>query len=144
MQSVDPDQTPHSAMSDLCLHCLPMFLLWDARLNGLRVLIPLVDILYFFFFFFFYKWDIFWDFLFDFLHKPFLKRSVHRICLLPFRVENEQLHLASWWCNEKWQLNDKLCGPWSDSPFAASDLDLHGKYWKLHKVWFLFMFSVVT
>ena len=29
--SVDPDQTPRSAASDLGLHCLPMFLLWDAR-----------------------------------------------------------------------------------------------------------------
>ena len=29
--SVDPDQTPHSAASDLGLHCLPISLLWDAR-----------------------------------------------------------------------------------------------------------------
>ena len=29
--SVDPDQMPHSAASDLGLHCLPMSLLWDAR-----------------------------------------------------------------------------------------------------------------
>ena len=29
--SVDPDQTPRSAASDLGLHCLPMSLLWDAR-----------------------------------------------------------------------------------------------------------------
>ena len=29
--SVDPDQTPHSAASDLGLHCLPMSPLWDAR-----------------------------------------------------------------------------------------------------------------
>ena len=29
--SVDPDQTPQNAASDLCLHCLPMSLLWDAR-----------------------------------------------------------------------------------------------------------------
>ena len=29
--SVDPDQMPHSAASDLGLHCLPMFHLWDAR-----------------------------------------------------------------------------------------------------------------
>ena len=27
---VDPDQTPHSAASDLGLHCLPKSLLWDA------------------------------------------------------------------------------------------------------------------
>ena len=31
--SVDPDQTPRSAASDLDLHCLPMSLLWDARLK---------------------------------------------------------------------------------------------------------------
>ena len=29
--SVDPDQMPHSAVSDLGLHCLPMSLLWGAR-----------------------------------------------------------------------------------------------------------------
>ena len=29
--SVDPDQTPRSAASDLGLYCLPMSLLWDAR-----------------------------------------------------------------------------------------------------------------
>ena len=28
--SVDPDQTPRSAVSDLGLHCLQMFHLWDA------------------------------------------------------------------------------------------------------------------
>ena len=28
--SVDPDQMPHSAASDLGLHCLPMPFLWDA------------------------------------------------------------------------------------------------------------------
>ena len=28
---VDPDQMPHSAESDLGLHCLPMHLLWDAK-----------------------------------------------------------------------------------------------------------------
>ena len=31
-KSVDPDQTPRSVASDLGLHCLPVFLLWDARL----------------------------------------------------------------------------------------------------------------
>ena len=31
--SVDPDQTPHSAASDLDLHCLQMSLLWDAGLK---------------------------------------------------------------------------------------------------------------
>ena len=30
---VDPDQTLHSAASDLGLYCLPMSLLWDAKLN---------------------------------------------------------------------------------------------------------------
>ena len=29
--SVDPDQTPHSAASDLGVHCLPVSHLWDAR-----------------------------------------------------------------------------------------------------------------
>ena len=29
--NADPDQTPHSAASDLGLHCLQMSLLWDAR-----------------------------------------------------------------------------------------------------------------
>ena len=29
--SVDPDQTPRSAESDLSLHCLPLSHLWDAR-----------------------------------------------------------------------------------------------------------------
>ena len=31
--SVEPDQTPCSAASDLGLHCLPMSLLWDASLK---------------------------------------------------------------------------------------------------------------
>ena len=31
--SVDPDQTPRYAASDLGLHCFPMSLLWDARLK---------------------------------------------------------------------------------------------------------------
>ena len=29
--SVDPDQTPQNAASDLCLHWLPMYFTWDAR-----------------------------------------------------------------------------------------------------------------
>ena len=29
--SVDPGKTPHFVASDLRLHCLPMSLLWDAR-----------------------------------------------------------------------------------------------------------------
>ena len=35
--TVDPDQMPRSAASDLGLHCLPMFLLWDARLKWVKV-----------------------------------------------------------------------------------------------------------
>ena len=31
--SVDPDKKPHSAVSDLGLHCLPMTLLWDTGLK---------------------------------------------------------------------------------------------------------------
>ena len=31
--SGDPDQTPHSAASDLDLHCLQITLLWVARLQ---------------------------------------------------------------------------------------------------------------
>ena len=34
--SEDPDQTPHSVSSDLGLHCLPMSLLWDARLKWVK------------------------------------------------------------------------------------------------------------
>ena len=34
--SVDPDQTPRSAASDPGLHCLPMSILWDARLKGVN------------------------------------------------------------------------------------------------------------
>ena len=34
--SVDPDQTPRSAASDLGRHCLPMLLLWDARLEWVK------------------------------------------------------------------------------------------------------------
>ena len=33
--NVDSDQTPRSAASDLGLHCLPMSLLWDARVKNL-------------------------------------------------------------------------------------------------------------
>ena len=35
VNSVDPDQTLRSAASDLCLHCLPISLSWDAR-HGLK------------------------------------------------------------------------------------------------------------
>ena len=31
VNSVNPDQRPRPAASDLGLHCLPMSLLWDAR-----------------------------------------------------------------------------------------------------------------
>ena len=36
MQSVDHDQTPRSAASDLGLYCLPKSLLWDARLKWVK------------------------------------------------------------------------------------------------------------
>ena len=64
--SVDPDQTPHSAASDLGLHCLPISLLWDGRYKRVkRGRCTLYKI----------KGDYFYDFLFAFLHtKPFLKR----------------------------------------------------------------------
>ena len=35
--NVDPDQTPRSAASDLGLRCLPMSLLWEARLEWLNM-----------------------------------------------------------------------------------------------------------
>ena len=35
--SVDPDQMPHSAASDLGLYCLPMSLLWDARHKSVNI-----------------------------------------------------------------------------------------------------------
>ena len=34
--NVDPDQMPHSVASDLGLYCLPMSLLWDARLKWVK------------------------------------------------------------------------------------------------------------
>ena len=34
--SVDPDQTPQNAASDLDLHCLPMSVLWDTRLKWVK------------------------------------------------------------------------------------------------------------
>ena len=34
--SIDPDQTPHSAASDLGLHCLPVSHSWDARLKWVK------------------------------------------------------------------------------------------------------------
>ena len=34
--SIGPDQTPQSAASDLGLHCLPVSLLWDARLKWVK------------------------------------------------------------------------------------------------------------
>ena len=38
-QCVDPDQMPHSALSDLGLHCLPVSHLWVFRLKW--VIFPL-------------------------------------------------------------------------------------------------------
>ena len=35
--SEDPDQTPHSAASDLGLHCLPMSPKWAARLIWVNI-----------------------------------------------------------------------------------------------------------
>ena len=35
--SVDPDQTPRSAASDLGIHCLPMSLLWETRLKWVNM-----------------------------------------------------------------------------------------------------------
>ena len=35
--SVDPDQTPRSAASDLGLHCLPVSLLWEGRRKWLMI-----------------------------------------------------------------------------------------------------------
>ena len=35
---MDPDQTPHSAASDLGLHCFPMSQKWDARLIRVKVI----------------------------------------------------------------------------------------------------------
>ena len=37
MQTLDPDQISHFAASDLGVHCLPVFLLWDARLKWVKV-----------------------------------------------------------------------------------------------------------
>ena len=34
--SIDLDQKPHSVMSDLGLHCLPMSLLWGASLKWVK------------------------------------------------------------------------------------------------------------
>ena len=37
VNSADPDQTPRFVASDLGLHCLPMSLLWDARLKLVNI-----------------------------------------------------------------------------------------------------------
>ena len=37
--SVDPDQTPRSAASDLGLHCLPMSLLRNASLKWVKIFV---------------------------------------------------------------------------------------------------------
>ena len=39
--SVDPDQTPRSAASDLGLHCLPMSLLWEIRHKWVKMFLIL-------------------------------------------------------------------------------------------------------
>ena len=39
-KSVGPEQMPHSVVSNLALHCLPMSLLWDARLKWVNPLMP--------------------------------------------------------------------------------------------------------
>ena len=39
--SVDPDQTPHSAASDRGLHGLPMSHLWDARHKLVKIILTL-------------------------------------------------------------------------------------------------------
>ena len=39
--SVEPDQLPHSAVSNLGLHCLQRSHLWDARLEWVKDLDPL-------------------------------------------------------------------------------------------------------
>ena len=38
--SVDPDQAPRSAASDLGLHYLPMSHLWDARHKCIKIICP--------------------------------------------------------------------------------------------------------
>ena len=40
--SVDPDQTPRSAVSDLGLHCLQMFHLWELGTNGLTAFFAVI------------------------------------------------------------------------------------------------------
>ena len=51
--SGDPDQTPHSVVSDLGLHCLPITLLEVSRLQWVSEY-PICLIIDFFFFFFFF------------------------------------------------------------------------------------------
>ena len=41
--SVDPDQTPRSSASDLGLHCLPISLLWDARLIWVNFVVSRIE-----------------------------------------------------------------------------------------------------
>ena len=40
---VDPNQTPRCAASDLGLHCLPVALLWDARLKWTNIVYGSID-----------------------------------------------------------------------------------------------------
>ena len=37
--NVDPDQTPRYAASDLCLHCLSIYLLWDTRHKWVNIIL---------------------------------------------------------------------------------------------------------
>ena len=50
--SEDPDQVPHSAASDLGLHCLPVTLLWVSRLQWVNYNSCRGHSKYFLFFFF--------------------------------------------------------------------------------------------
>ena len=49
--SGDPDQTPHSAASDLGLHCLPSTLLWVSRLQWVNHYCSRQQIEFFFYYF---------------------------------------------------------------------------------------------
>ena len=52
--SLDPNQMPHSAASDLILHCLLMSLLWDARLKRVNVYLEFYFIINFYFYHYYY------------------------------------------------------------------------------------------
>ena len=42
---IDPNQTPHSAASDLGLHCLQMSLLWDASYKWDKTFLSILNIM---------------------------------------------------------------------------------------------------